>query len=436
MTWLNPVALFGLMTVAVPILVHLFGKRLAKRQRFPSLRLLPRTAPTPTTRSQPSDLALLVVRCAIIALAALALAQPRWSQHSTGRQGLARVVIVDTSQSMNRLTSDGRSATALARELGQAMIDSAAIGLLVETSRPGRNVAAAAGWLEQQPGRQEIVVISDFQRGTVNEGQLALVRPGVGIALRRIPTTTAPPPASVDSSVIATMDEEETSVTWRVDHRVPATSLTILGSDSTSGATVTSARSLVPPRPLQHAIGLVFPDYAGVGQLISRSDALNQPWQGDFLLALRSDDLLHVGTNGNYSPSCEGSGRITVHNDRGQAVAAVASGNGGSMELLVFSCVEANSTAGAALVAAVTRAASAGETLRESEPVALPDDVLRDWERPATAVNPRGGDETSPDGRWLWLAVLLLIGVEEWVRRRTPRRQVSAAQAEGQERVA
>jgi hypothetical protein len=38
MTWINPLALFGLLALIVPILVHLFGRRVAKRQRFPSLR--------------------------------------------------------------------------------------------------------------------------------------------------------------------------------------------------------------------------------------------------------------------------------------------------------------------------------------------------------------------------------------------------------------
>ena len=77
MTWLNPIALVGLLAVAVQILVHLFGRRVAKRQRFPSLRLLHLASTTPVTRSQPSDLLLLLVRCAIVVAAALALAQPR-----------------------------------------------------------------------------------------------------------------------------------------------------------------------------------------------------------------------------------------------------------------------------------------------------------------------------------------------------------------------
>ena len=80
MRWLNPTALFGLLALAVPILVHLFGRRLARVQRFPTLRLLKDTLPTPTTRSRPSDLVLLLLRCAVIVAAVFGLAQPLWPQ--------------------------------------------------------------------------------------------------------------------------------------------------------------------------------------------------------------------------------------------------------------------------------------------------------------------------------------------------------------------
>lgn len=67
----------------------------------------------------------------------------------------------------------------------------------------------------------------------------------------------------------------------------------------------------------------------------------------------------------------------------------------------------------------------------------LPDSLLRAWERAASAEprtdGPRSGsgdDEGgSSDARWLWLLVLVLLGVEAWMRR--PRTAASLAATPG-----
>ena len=127
MTWLNPAAFVGLIAIAIPILVHLFGRRIAKRQRFPSLRLLLDARATPATRSRPSDLLLLILRCAVILAAVLALAQPRWSSSERLRNSSVpiRLILVDTSASMHRLTSDGGIVLERARSLARQVLDSA-----------------------------------------------------------------------------------------------------------------------------------------------------------------------------------------------------------------------------------------------------------------------------------------------------------------------
>jgi|SRR5687768_4022798 len=441
MTWLNPIALLGLVAVIVPIFVHLFGRRVAKRQRFPSLRLLQLASTTPVTRSQPSDLLLLLVRCAIIVAAALALAQPRWSSPDRQQrlQTPVRVVIVDTSRSMERLTSDGRSAAAYARELGEAMLDSARAGLMVETARPGANVSAAASWLDHRSGKRELVVISDFQQGVVSDGDFASVPDDVGITLSKVTSTSVSPTAN-DSGIIVMLDGQATDAQWQVRNGdTIETSLKILAGSGTEVRALTNVvRQLVPRATSTRAIAVVFPDYPESAQLAARSHPISQPWQGDFLLALRDEELVRNGASPpTPPPSCVSAGTTPVHSADGQLLAAVAGGESGSeFELVVFSCVDASTSAGAALLTAVTRAATANPGWRESETVVVPDEQLRRWERPATAVEPRGRDETSPDGRWLWLLALLLLGVEEWLRRRTPRRTGAAVAVERRERVA
>jgi hypothetical protein len=440
MTWMNPTALVGLLAVAVPILVHLFGRRLAKRQRFPSLRLLQLASTTPVTRTQPSDLLLLLVRCAIIAAAALALAQPRWSSPDRAKrlQTPVRVVIVDTSLSMERLTSDGRSAAVHARELGRQMLDSTREGMLVETTRPGANVAAAGSWLEQRSGKRELVVISDFQQGAVSDGDFASLSAGFGITLRKV-TPTSVTRIGTDSDVVVTLDGQETDARWQSrDADTIGTSLTILASSDSDVRRLTDVVSQLAPRVKStHAIAVVFSDYREASQLAARTHPLNQPWQGDLLVALRNDELVRHGTSSATPRSCASAETAPVRSAGGHLIAGVAAGDTGSQyELVVFSCADAGSSAGAALLAAVARVATAKPEWPETETLVVPDEQLRRWERPPTAVEPRGTDETSPDGRWLWLLALLLLFVEEAIRRRVPRSTTDVVAAGRRERVA
>ena len=76
MRLLSPWALVGLVAIAGPIAAHLLARRPPKTLRFPNLRFLPPTVPTPVKRHRLADHGLLVLRMAIIAVAAFALAQP------------------------------------------------------------------------------------------------------------------------------------------------------------------------------------------------------------------------------------------------------------------------------------------------------------------------------------------------------------------------
>ena len=445
MTWLNPLALFGLLALAVPILVHLFGRRVAKRQRFPSLRLLQLLTTTPTTRSQPSDILLLLLRCAAVGAAAFALAQPRFTTANRQRQerAPARVVIIDTSESMKRLTSDGRPALDRAREIGQTLLDSAREGTIVRTGRPGSNIAAATSWLETRSGAREVVVVSDFQRGAVNDGDLAAVPPGVGIVFRKIPTGVRTDSIIGDVGLTLRIDPgtDETDVAWRVTSVPAAFPLTVLTPPGDSAATRASVAAVADRSPLAtatHSIAIVFPGYAGTGDLIRQVTSPREPWQGAFLLALHRNRLFRKNTGAADSSSCGPPvGTTLLRNARGSAVAALGAGQPGSPhELVVFSCLRPGTLASTSLLAALVDAASPEAPYGELEPTTLPDEKLRQWERPSSDVAPRGVETTSPDGRWFWLLALLLLGVEQWVRRKARRRTPEVVIAERTERVA
>ena len=435
MMWLNPVAFLGLLALAVPILVHLFGRRMAKRQSFPSLRLLREAKPTPVTRSRPSDVLLLVLRCLTIATAVVALAQPRWS--AATEHAAVRAIVIDTSASMQRLTTEGRPVLQQARAHAQQVADSSGEALVLESDRPGAALAGAASWLSRRRGVGEIVVISDFQAGAVADGHLAALAPEVGIRMLRVAMTGSIADKHTVGGIEITASPERTGASWPPSGD-STLAVTLLASDAdrqSVASAAQAARALVPrSAAASHAVSIVFPGSPERRALVSGASPLDSAWQGDLFLALRRDPLITTFARAaTVDGTCEAPGTIVAHNDRGAPLASVATV--ASRGLLVFACVEPGSTVAAAIAAAVEANLQPYLPSQEAEPMFLPDEILREWERPATPA-PRGKEETSPDGRWIWLIALAFLAVEEVVRRRTPRRVSSREPEVRSERVA
>lgn len=426
MTWLNPAAFVGLLALAVPILVHLFGRRVAKRQRFPSLRLLMDSRPTPRTRSRPSDLLLLVLRCAVLVAAVMALAQPRWLSSDRTRDASVptRLILVDTSASMRRLTIDGSNHRDLAALAAQRLLDSTREGLVVETDRPGANVAGAASWLSHRSGLRELVILSDFQAGALSDGDLASVPEGIGISLRRAgvaQSDSGTMPVDTASAVQAKADAAGTQASWRIDPGDSLLPLTVLTKpvDSADARAMTSVvrgvvrGTFVPGRQ----VTIDFTD-----SMPRASTRLASPWQGDLFLTLRRDEALSRAVEtARTSPACEPPG-------------ATISGSGSGV--ILHSCLEPGSVAATALVAATTTALTTRPAHEELEPSTLPDETLRRWERQPTDLAPRGREETSPAGRWLWLLAIALLALEQLLRRGPVGHAVATSPAVRHDRVA
>ena len=435
MSWLNPVALVGLLALALPILVHLFGRRVAKRLRFPSLRLLREANPTPATRSRPSDVVLLVLRCLTIAAAVAALAQPGWSDAGSPT---ARVIIVDTSGSMRRLTSGGTAALKQARTVAEEMVDSSSEALVVEANRPGGALPAAASWLSRRGGKRDVVVVSDFQAGAIVDGDLVALTGGIGVRMVRVASAGGPASATV-RGIEVEMTGEGTRATWPA--AVSADTMpgvTVLAGDrdgSQVAASVGAARAITHGlADVSRNVAIVFPGAVERRTLSSGTLPLDSAWQGDLILALQRNPILSsVAQRTNAEKSCETIGVVVARDYWGLPVATVAQRAGG---VYVFACVEPGTLAATALIAATQSALNAPPPLNELEPNFLPDESLRKWERPGTESAPRGPGETSPDGRWIWLLALAFLVAEEVVRRRSPHRPTPRIEEVRHERVA
>lgn len=439
MSWLNPIAFLGLFALAVPILAHLFGRRVARRQVFPSLRLLRDARATPATRSRLSDVLLLVVRCAVLAAAVLALAQPRWSVGRRSAESPVRAILVDTSTSMDRLTSDGTSARQRAATLATALLDSAREGLIVETGRPGADIAGASSWLAARSGLRELVVVSDFQSGAVADGDFAQVPAGIGTKLIRVAAEGLP--AIVNTTgVRVDADSAGTKAAWAVvsDTGLSVAMLVADKDRDAAGASIAAIRAIAPrPPAVSRRVAVVFPGHAGRDSMVKQARRLDSAWQGDFMLSLRRNALLLSSSeSATVRPACQSAGVPVARNSRGEVVASVATASGSAYDLLVFACVDVGTVPGSALLHSAESAIAPVPPWPEMEPTVVPDEVLQRWERPAVEQSPDGDDQTSPDGRWLWVVAIALLVLEEWLKRRLRSVNVFAPIEVKRERVA
>src|SRR6476646_3466662 len=97
MIWQHPLAWIGLTSLAVPLLVHLVGRRRPKLLRFPTLRFFELSRIVPARRHRLSDVPLMLVRMAILAAAVAAIAGPVFASRARGeRDALARAIVLDT----------------------------------------------------------------------------------------------------------------------------------------------------------------------------------------------------------------------------------------------------------------------------------------------------------------------------------------------------
>jgi len=410
-TWLNPWALIGLAGVAAPVLIHLLARGHARTRRFPSLRFLEPSQLLPTRRTRIHDPLLLGIRCGVVALAALALAQPLFltaRRKLESERGVARAIVLDTSASMRRATAQGSSALDSARRVARTVAGEASASIVVETAEPARALDGAVAWLGQHAQRAEVVVISDFQRGQVDSSDVRAVPADVSLVLHRVPVAREPRIETQWSvgerrvAVRATPHADGIDAEWLANESVNDGTVTLLGAEGDRAALaatrIGAATVAVPlPKDTTRAVAVVFPGYANRRALESTGNAAYAPWMVDLLRRLnaRGTDL--------------------------QRSAVVVSGN--RRQLVLFTDAAPGSPASARIVADANLATSVAPPLPELEPETLSDAEVELLQRTtrtgslARSANPNGAS----DARWFWLSALLLLALEIPLRRRTPR---------------
>lgn len=102
MTFLNPAFLFGLLGMAVPLVIHLLSRRTAHKVEFSSLEFLRNLEKKSLRRVRVRQLLLLAVRMLLIAAVSLAMARPALTGKAAGdgRARTSAVIVLDGTFSM------------------------------------------------------------------------------------------------------------------------------------------------------------------------------------------------------------------------------------------------------------------------------------------------------------------------------------------------
>ncbi len=213
MSLLAPAFLAGLGLLVVPIIIHLTQRQRSEVTAFPSLMFLRRVPFKTTSRRRIRNPLLFALRCAAIALLALAFARPFFErgEASAGEDARDVVILIDTSASLryeNRWSAAlerARDALSGLREGDRAAIvtfaraaeerasltaDVDLLSAVLDGLRPtdldtrleaGLQLAGRV-LAESDRASKEVVLISDFQRtGWEDEGRVRLPD---GVALR------------------------------------------------------------------------------------------------------------------------------------------------------------------------------------------------------------------------------------------------------------
>ncbi len=448
MIWQNPWSWFGLLTLAIPVLVHAFGRQRAREQPFPTLAFIRASRLTPKRRRRLSDVPLLLVRVAVLALATMALAQPLVLADASERASastVARAIVVDTSASMQRTAADGTRAIDVARLRAKQTADSSRTSTILETTAPSSVIAGAVAWLETQSSRRELVVLSDFQVGSFDAAAVASVPTDIGLRFAQFDAAAADTARlsqtrTGDRVVTArtTVSSVGTTVEWRTraarDAGAIATTdaleLLVGVADQAAAARARRAGGAPPSAtaPGQgHTIAVVFPTYAQRSALAERARPIADLWMLRAIERIRMDStLLAIASriSGIVGPHADvGTRAILLRDANGRPIVSAATDSiAGASRLLLFADVDVESLASAALASATWAAIADAPSLDESEPDRVPADSLQRWTRAPSATSPspsaRGPTDRS-DGRWLWLVALLLLVAEFWLRRVT-----------------
>ena len=439
--WQNAAAFWALPLAAVPIVIHLLRTHHAKRVAFPSLRFVPSSRASAVRMRLPADVGVMLVRMAIVSLAVGALAGPivlTQARTTAWNVRTARAVVVDISDSMRVPDGSGRAPEGAAAEAAAAELRTATYGRRFDARDMrdmGEALRRASHWLAvSPPARREVVVISDLQRGALRRASTVEVADGIGLRFvsvgRPAETRTFDGSRLLGAGDVAARDqsiEVTTDVTTVAIEVRPPNGMVGLRLIAAPGAERSVARLLravavagAPEGSDEQPIAIQFVGGAPPSAALA---AVRPGWMLRTVLRLREDSTLAAPASSRLpsqqEPAAADPWVILARNrDGAPLVRAAASGS----ELLLDLAAPPDSLYAAAVVRAALTARLELNTYAEHEVARLDETWVTALTRqPASVTRDAWRTSDATDARWLWLAALVLLGVEQWLRTRSAR---------------
>jgi hypothetical protein len=431
--FINPLALWGLVAVAAPIVIHLLRRQRARRIQFPSLQFIQPQRTAAVRLRTPDDPWLMLLRIAIVAAAVFALAQP--VVITSGRlaawdERISRAIVIDQSRAT---AADTEEIAELVRRAHQGAFRATEI----RAASLGLAIAQAADELRVgQPSRREIVIISPLKHGSLSNDDMAVVPRHIGV--RFLPVGKSQPSAAFDAPPLlgpdggliqrrVTIEGFRTSVTTTPGSNTAAGIRVIGASDDAMRRVLRVVANAGTPAP-DPAQPLAFA-FAGAPppQHISR---LPQSWMLPVVMSMQRDSSVV-----DASRAVEAAGGlvmkdalIVARDSKGQPlIVAAAAGD----ELLIGVAAPADALISSVAVrsALIARAEAYPWHQHETEPI--DHFTLSAWVRPAAPADQDAWRSAAPgDTRWCWAAALaLLLAETAWRRKRSNAAAVQEAHA-------
>ena len=395
--WLVPAAWAGVTLAAIPVLIHLLARRRRERVLFPSLRFLPASQLASLRRRTVADWPLLLIRIAIVTVAVAAAAAPVFVSSARQRAWSARVaraiVLTHDSAALDALATGEVAGTFTARSF------SAAQSTLPDAIREARD------WLRAQPpASREIVIAGDIRERSLVTSDLDVVEPYVGIRFLPLPEPADP---SLQLAAVAETGAGDIGA-FRVDVAADARQTKAVYTLQ-PGAILPPVRVIAAPEEQAHADAL---RRAILGEGVMAGTTANRQVTVVFAGAETASAAATRDQRTSETESQVSTWQRAVLEQNPDVRGTVS-----AEAVVVRAEMKATDARAADLLARVVRSAY-HEPLDAREPRRVDAARLASWSRPPTGAPADVRPANEGDLRWFWAIALLLLGLEQAMRRR------------------
>ena len=175
MSFLNPIFLFALAAIGLPLVIHLLNLRKPKRVQFSTLAFFKELQKTTIRKIKIKRLLLLLLRLLAIACLAMVLARPflppALSTGSSGNQPIVHAILFDNSISMNRIGSKGplmEQATELVQNILDASNEKDRFIIQTTNGEPLNASVAGSNLIERRLGEIKVTKSGSFLSERLN----------------------------------------------------------------------------------------------------------------------------------------------------------------------------------------------------------------------------------------------------------------------------